>query len=414
MRKPVILLVDDDASVLEALEAALAPVFGEIARIESFTEPPAVLAELPRWEAEDRRLAVAVVDQKMPGMTGVELLARFKHRPPTRDMRSILLTGYAGLDSALAAKNDVRVDRYLEKPWDSGQIAESLRYLLARFFADSETETFFVFREVVDKEEVRRFLALRYEVYRETSGIRNVLPTGGSGMDVDAYDLVSRFFGLFVESLTDRRLAGTLRVAGQEGGPVAPVLLEIVVSSPVLHERLHAMRRHPLPLMEYLVDRDAVAALFQRLTARGERVVEPGRLALDPLWRSANGFHLARHIIESAVAFFFFLEIENALLTCVPLHVRFYRPLGFREAEGTTTCHQPLLEGEYACLHGTRAWVPSPQRERTLSFVERIRRMDATCWCSTYPSCLPEPYERGRIVDSDLFCPLRAKEVLLD
>ena len=78
MRKPLILLVDDERAVLEALEAMLVPAFEEICRIEVFDDPREVLAMMPRWAAERRTIAVAVVDQKMPHLAGVELLGRLK------------------------------------------------------------------------------------------------------------------------------------------------------------------------------------------------------------------------------------------------------------------------------------------------------------------------------------------------
>ena len=74
MRKPLILLVDDDRSVLAALEAALRPAFEAICRIEACETGEEALDALPRWQEERRPVAVAIVDQKMPGMTGVELI----------------------------------------------------------------------------------------------------------------------------------------------------------------------------------------------------------------------------------------------------------------------------------------------------------------------------------------------------
>jgi thioredoxin reductase (NADPH) len=78
MKKPLILLVDDDRAVLEALETTLDPLFGEICRIEAFAEPVEALDATARWAKEGRPLALAIVDQKMPGMTGVELLGRLR------------------------------------------------------------------------------------------------------------------------------------------------------------------------------------------------------------------------------------------------------------------------------------------------------------------------------------------------
>ena len=74
MNKPVLPLVDDDRAVLDALEVELAPEFAQLCRIQVFDDPRAVLEVVRQWAAEHRSIVVAVVDQKLPGMSGVELL----------------------------------------------------------------------------------------------------------------------------------------------------------------------------------------------------------------------------------------------------------------------------------------------------------------------------------------------------
>ena len=138
MRKPLILLVDDDPAVLDALEAALAPAFEQIACVETFASGQAVLDAVPGWKNKKRPIAVAIVDQKMPGMTGVELLTRLRGAAavdpahPAANMGAILLTGYAGLESALAAKNEAGVERYLEKPWNNELVSTAVTTALVR------------------------------------------------------------------------------------------------------------------------------------------------------------------------------------------------------------------------------------------------------------------------------------------
>ena len=112
------------------------------------------------------------------------------------------------------------------------------------------------------------------------------------------------------------------------------------------------------------------------------------------------------------VAFVFFFGTEHVILTCIPSHVAFYRPYGFRDAEGTRTQFQAGLQCDLACLHGRIAWVPSPARERCESLAARIARTGAACRCATFPACLGGPYESGEFRDVDLFCPVRAAEML--
>ena len=280
MKKPLLLLVDDDRAVLESLEAELLPAFEDICRIESFDDPREALAALPRWTQEQRPIAVAIVDQKMPGMSGVELLVALREAAihaaegtfhPAACTRTILLTGYAGLDSAIVAKNEAAVDRYVEKPWRATALREAVTETLGHFLAASALAEHFLFREVVTEPEVRAPLHLRFEVYARTQGIEHVLPhEAETRLDVDAHDSVSRFFGLFGAGPGTARLVGILRVAGETAGPARAVIAAIVAPHAALAERFSAPRRYPFPMMTYLVDRDAVAAIVAQAQVAGE------------------------------------------------------------------------------------------------------------------------------------------------
>ena len=61
-------------------------------------------------------IALFMVDQRMPDMTGIEFLAQAIELQP--DAKRALLTAYADTDAAIKAINDIRLDHYLLKPWD--------------------------------------------------------------------------------------------------------------------------------------------------------------------------------------------------------------------------------------------------------------------------------------------------------
>ncbi len=116
MQRPVILALDDDGAVLRAVARDLRHEYGSDYRIVAAQEPAAALEEL--WEMVRRGESVAlfVVDQRMPRMTGVEFLSEAVDLFP--EAGRILLTAYADKDAAIRAINDVRLDHYLLKPWD--------------------------------------------------------------------------------------------------------------------------------------------------------------------------------------------------------------------------------------------------------------------------------------------------------
>ena len=82
-------------------------------RATSGDEALDVLAELA---LRDRPVALVVSDQRMPGMTGIEMMA--KVREPSPDTKLLLLTAYADTDVAIRAINDIGLDYYMFKPWD--------------------------------------------------------------------------------------------------------------------------------------------------------------------------------------------------------------------------------------------------------------------------------------------------------
>ncbi len=116
MTKPVILTVDDDREVLAAIERDLRQRYRENYRIvasQSSTEALEAARELKR---RGTPIALFVVDQRMPGMTGTEFLREARTLHP--DAKRTLLTAYADSAAAIAAINDVGLDYYLMKPWD--------------------------------------------------------------------------------------------------------------------------------------------------------------------------------------------------------------------------------------------------------------------------------------------------------
>jgi signal transduction histidine kinase len=77
-------------------------------------------------------VAMVICDQKMPHMKGTELLAEVKQI--FRDAVRVLLTGHAGMDSAISAINERLLDRYLTKPIENEHdFLLSIRHLLQRF-----------------------------------------------------------------------------------------------------------------------------------------------------------------------------------------------------------------------------------------------------------------------------------------
>ena len=116
MSKPVILTVDDEPDVLNAIERDLRAHFRtdyRIVKVGSGSEALDVVRELKQRGAN---VALFMVDERMPGMTGTQFLMEAITLYP--EARKVLLTAYADTETAITAINKIGLDQYLTKPWD--------------------------------------------------------------------------------------------------------------------------------------------------------------------------------------------------------------------------------------------------------------------------------------------------------
>lgn len=116
MARPIILAVDDDISVLEAVVQDLRRQYGADYRIMRAASGQAALDTLAQVKLRQDPVALIVSDQRMPGMTGVDFLERARLDYP--ETRRVLLTAYADTEAAIQAINSARIHYYLNKPWD--------------------------------------------------------------------------------------------------------------------------------------------------------------------------------------------------------------------------------------------------------------------------------------------------------
>lgn len=116
MAKPAILTVDDDPEVLQAVARDLRHQYGDRFRIIRADSGAAALEALQQLKLRNEPVALFLVDQRMPQMSGVEFLEQALDIFP--NTKRALLTAYADTDAAIRAINSTRIDYYLLKPWD--------------------------------------------------------------------------------------------------------------------------------------------------------------------------------------------------------------------------------------------------------------------------------------------------------
>jgi DNA-binding NtrC family response regulator len=120
--KHTILLVDDEPEILFSLRGLLRRDF-EVHTAESGQEAIEILKRQP--------IHVVMTDQRMPDMTGVQLLHRVAGDYP--QALRLVFTGYADIKAVIDAVNEGHIYRYITKPWDPDELLSVLRQACAAY-----------------------------------------------------------------------------------------------------------------------------------------------------------------------------------------------------------------------------------------------------------------------------------------
>ena len=121
-KKHAILLVDDEPEILQSLKGLLRREF-QLYTAESGREAMEIL--------ENHTIHVVMTDQRMPEMTGVQLMRRVANKYP--DAIRIVFTGYADIKAVIDAINSGGLYRYITKPWDPDELIELLHEAAAKY-----------------------------------------------------------------------------------------------------------------------------------------------------------------------------------------------------------------------------------------------------------------------------------------
>ena len=114
--KPVIIAVDDEPEVVQAVQRDLRSRYASDYRIVWASGGQEAIDTLRSLALQDTPVALMLVDQRMPGVTGIDVLRETLELHPSA--KRALLTAYADTEAAIQAINDVGLDHYIMKPWD--------------------------------------------------------------------------------------------------------------------------------------------------------------------------------------------------------------------------------------------------------------------------------------------------------
>src|SRR5438874_6176299 len=115
-RHHTILVVDDEPDVVQSVKDLLRLDYNVLGTTH---------AEEAVKMMQEREVDVVMTDQRMPDMTGVELLSQIKG--PYPEATRLLFTGYADIRAVIEAINQGNVYRYITKPWDPDELQTIIR-----------------------------------------------------------------------------------------------------------------------------------------------------------------------------------------------------------------------------------------------------------------------------------------------
>jgi DNA-binding NtrC family response regulator len=172
--KPVLLFVDDEERIVKLLKIMFRSEY-EVYTATSAREALAVLETIP--------VDVLISDQRMPEITGIQLLSQVRERWP--ETVRLLLTGYSDLVAIVGAVNEGEVYRFINKPWnqaelraviaeavDSAQNARTIRQTVAPIWRDDTNTPFSVASQLLaiegcdaDRQEVVEMFTYDFRVH---------------------------------------------------------------------------------------------------------------------------------------------------------------------------------------------------------------------------------------------------------
>jgi two-component system response regulator HupR/HoxA len=153
-----ILIVDDEEAILESLEMTLSEDY----RVFTATNGHDGMEIL-----EGEEIALVIVDQVMPSMSGVELLEKvIECKPQTVRM---MLTGYADIHSIVRAINDGRIYRYIQKPWEPDELRVDVKRALEAYALTTQNVELAAALAEANQRLRAENIYLRHEVERQYS-----------------------------------------------------------------------------------------------------------------------------------------------------------------------------------------------------------------------------------------------------
>lgn len=212
MKNSIILCVDDDPTVLNALRSMLSSHFGSELQLEFAESGDEALEIEAELRAGDGELSLVISDFMMPGLRGDELLVKLHERSP--NTVKILLTGQSDASGVKRAINDANLYRFLEKPFINDDILLTVREAVRTYQQERSL--------IRQNEDLRRMNADLEDIVAERT-----MELVEKNRLLEVLSVTDKLTGLYNRRKLDELLNEQIILAGRYGTPMSIIMLDI-------------------------------------------------------------------------------------------------------------------------------------------------------------------------------------------
>lgn len=231
--KYTVLVVDDEVDNVDLLRRTLRKEYEVLCATSAFEA-------LDLLASTKKEIALIISDQRMPGMTGTEFMARTRETHPWANR--ILLTGYSDINAMIDGINKCELYQYITKPWEPTELKTVVSTAIENYALTLKKYSLL--------EELRRLIYTTVQAVSEALDEKDTY-THGHSKRVTLYALIlGRAMNLDNNTLERLHLAGLLHDIGKIGTP------DRILNKPggLTHEEFDTIKEHPGKGREILQD----------------------------------------------------------------------------------------------------------------------------------------------------------------